>query len=102
MHFVSIITAWWHVCCVRACSHCVCQKRTFPFTWMRFDHFLEILLPIEKVPLCISEFWHELRETSTNSRFHNFGFGELPSELSFGIIGSAEALPILCVSDFCE
>ena len=68
-----------------ACSHCVWPKRTLFFTWMRFDHIFDNFASTRKLPLCDSDFRHELRETRTNSRFHKFGIQELSSELSFRI-----------------
>ena len=49
--------------------------------WSRF----RVLLPLEKLALCVSDFRHELRELTTNSRFHNFGFQELSNKLCFRI-----------------
>ena len=45
--------------------------------------FKKILLPLEKLLLCVSDIRHELREPTRRSRFQNFGFQELSSELSF-------------------
>ena len=45
--------------------------------------FQKILLPLEKQALCVSDFRLELREKTTNSRFHNFDFQELSNKLSF-------------------
>ena len=66
----------------RACSRCVWPKRTLFFTWMCFVHMFN-LLPLEKLPLCVSDFRNKLREPTRRSRFHNFGFQELSSVLSF-------------------
>ena len=52
------------------CSHCVWPKRTLFLTWMRW----KFCIHLKNCPLCFSDCPHELREPSTNSRFHNFWF----------------------------
>ena len=69
----------------RVRSDCVVPKRTLFFTWMRFDHVFENFSSTRKLPPCVSDFRHELCETTKSSRFHNFGFQELSRELFFRI-----------------
>ena len=45
--------------------------------------FSKILLPLEKLPLCVSDFGHDLSETTKSSRFHNFAFQELSRSSPF-------------------